>query len=174
MKNKKIDINKEVQSVYLSDNACSTPTLPEQGAVICDANEIDLNDNLGEEMRSDNIVNENLVQLPTEHSWIMACQISCLSCRSENLVKITDIELACSECGEQQCAAKPCCSDITSRERFSVKINERNADCSDCHSEMIIDQATMLHVATNSNLKCKSPKIYVLCSVFQIFCYLFV
>ena len=46
--------DKEIQSVSLFDKACSTPTLQTQQAVNCDANEIDLNNSLSEEMRSDN------------------------------------------------------------------------------------------------------------------------
>ena len=58
---------KEIQSVRLFDKACcSPPTLQTQQKVICNAKEIDFNDSLGEEMRSDNIVNENLEELSTE------------------------------------------------------------------------------------------------------------
>ena len=130
--------SEEIRSVRLFDKVCcSTPTLQTQQAVICDAIEIDLNDSLGEEMRSDNMVNENLAVLPTEDRWDMACEISCLSCHSKNDAKVSDNKLTCRECEEQQYVAKPCCSDITSRERFSLKFNERYADCSICHSEMI-------------------------------------
>ena len=130
--------SKEIQSVHSFDKVCcSTPTLQTQQAVICDSIEIDLNDSLGEEMRSDDMVNENLAVLPTEDWWDMACQISCLSCHSKNDAKVSDNKLTCRECEEQQYVAKPCCSDITSRERFSVKFNERYAECSICHSEMI-------------------------------------
>ena len=62
--------SKEIQSVRLFDKVCcSTPTLQTQQAVICDSIEIDLNDSLGlgEEMRSDNMMNENLAVLPTEY-----------------------------------------------------------------------------------------------------------
>ena len=59
--------SEEIQSVRLFDKVCcSTPTIQTQQAVICDSIEIDLNDSLGEEMRSDNTVNENLAVLPTE------------------------------------------------------------------------------------------------------------
>ena len=58
---------KEIRSVRLFNKpCCSTPTLQTQQTVICDANEIDLNDSLGEEIRSDNVVNENLAELPIE------------------------------------------------------------------------------------------------------------
>ena len=53
----------EIQSIRILDKACSTPTLHSQKTVICDANKIVLND-IGEGMRSDNIVNENLTELP--------------------------------------------------------------------------------------------------------------
>ena len=66
--------------------------------MICDANEIELNDSLGKEMRSDSIVDENLAALPTEDWWDMACQISCLSCHSKNIPKITNNKLTCREC----------------------------------------------------------------------------
>ena len=105
--------------------------------MICDINEIDLNDSLGEEMRSDSIVNENLAELPPEDWWGMAWQISCFSFHSKNVAKISDNKLTCRKCEEQQRVAKPCCSDITRGERFSVKFNERYVDCSVCHSEMI-------------------------------------
>ena len=63
-----VDLTGEkIQRVRLFDKTCrSTPTLQAQQTVICDANKIDLNDNLGEEMRFDNIVNENLAELPTK------------------------------------------------------------------------------------------------------------
>ena len=74
----------EIRSVRFFDKVyCSTPTLQTQQAMIYDVNEIDLNDSLGEEMRSDNIVNENSTELPTEDWWDMACQISCLPCHSK-------------------------------------------------------------------------------------------
>ena len=88
-------------------------------------------------MRSDNMVNENLAVLLTDGWWDMACQISCLSCHTKNDEKISDNKLTCRECEEQQYVAKPCCSNITSRERFFVKFNERYADCSICRPEMI-------------------------------------
>ena len=88
-------------------------------------------------MRSDNMVNENLAVLPTENWWDMDCQISCLSCHSKNDEKISNNKLKCRECEEQQYVAKPCCLDITSRERFSVKFNKCYADCFICHSDMI-------------------------------------
>ena len=55
----------------------------------------------------------------------------------KKLSRIFDNKLTFKECKEQQYVVKPCCSDITSRERFSVEFNERYADCSVCHSEMI-------------------------------------
>ena len=48
----------------------NTPTIQAQQAVICDANKIDSNDSLGEEMPFDNIVNKNLAELPTEEDGI--------------------------------------------------------------------------------------------------------
>ena len=48
----------------------NTPTVQAQQAVICDSNKIDSNDSLGEEMRSDNIINKNLAELPTEEDGI--------------------------------------------------------------------------------------------------------
>ena len=54
----------EIQSACLFDKACcSTPTLQTQQTVICDANESDLNDSLGEEMRSKNIIYQALDKL---------------------------------------------------------------------------------------------------------------
>ena len=128
---------KEVQSVRSSQKASSTPISHVQQAVICDPNEIDLNDSLGEEMLFDNIVNENLAELAAKDWWDMAWEISCLSCHLENVAKLTYNKSTCSECGEQKCVGKSCCSKITSKKRFFVKINERFADCSDCHSETI-------------------------------------
>ena len=51
-------ISGNIDALYIirDDKVCSTPTLQVQQAVICDANEIDLNDSLGEEMRYDNTV----------------------------------------------------------------------------------------------------------------------
>ena len=74
-------------------------------------------------MRSNNIVNENFAELPIEDWWDMTCQIAGLSRHSENVAKVTNNTLTCKECEEQQNVAKPCCSDITIRERFSVKID---------------------------------------------------
>ena len=50
----RVDIpGKEIESAHLFDKACNAPTLETQEAEIYDANEIDLNNSLGEEMRSD-------------------------------------------------------------------------------------------------------------------------
>ena len=102
--------------------------------MICDANETDLNDNLKEEMCSDSIVTKNLQELPTKDWWNMVCQISCLSCHSENVAKITDNKMIKMHVAN---VAKPFSLDITSSKRISVKINERYADCSVCNGEMI-------------------------------------
>ena len=49
-----------------------------------------LTNSLGEEMNSDNIVTENLAELPAEDWCYMDCLIYRLSCHSENVAKITD------------------------------------------------------------------------------------
>ena len=81
--------------------AQQTMIMRAQQTMISDSNEIDLIDSLGEEMLSDNIATKNLTELLTEDRWDMACQISCLSCHSENVAKITHNKMTCSECEDQ-------------------------------------------------------------------------
>ena len=63
--------------------------------------------------------------------------MQCFTCNSDLLVEDSADRITCTECGEGQYVACPCCVDPSSNQRFTVKLLERYVQCALCRSTMI-------------------------------------
>ena len=69
--------------------------------------------------------------------WQMACQFSCLVCKTALCADEKEFKTICKERDEEQFVVKLCCSDTSTNKRFPGKINEQYISCPDCNSDMV-------------------------------------
>ena len=69
--------------------------------------------------------------------WQMSCQIQCFTCIADLLVEESTDRITCTECGEGQYVARPCCVEPSSNQRFAYKLLERYVECPVCKSNVV-------------------------------------